>query len=569
MLHRLVCLSRKALTSGLLVACFVFPASAQIQSTFTDVRHDVSQPLRDLAKTASTQLPSRQTKAVQPTPLVEGFKPASIQDSVLQQVTGGNSASVTILAAGLNFEGLGEGFAGFSVESAPADPSGAVGLTQYVQWVQLSFAIFDKATGNVLVGPTPGNALWQGFGGSCEANNNGEPEVVYDKLADRWIFSQFSVLNATGTGFGPFFQCVAVSTTPDAAGTYNRYAFQYSNFNDDARIGVWPDAYYVTFNMFQQGATLFTPVGANVCAYDRKAMLAGLPATQICFQQDPSVTSLRPADIDGHNPPPAGSPNYMLTFGANTLELYKFHVDFATPSNSTFTGPTSIPVAPFTPLCPGGTCVPQPDPTTPLDSNGDRLGNRLAYRNFGDHESLIVNHSVSVGTPDAPGSGVRWYEIQNPNGTPTVAQQSTFAPDTATFRWTGSIAMDQVGDIALGYNISSTSISPSIGFASREANDPLNTLGPEQTIISGSGSQTEDEFGDILSIWGTYSAMQVDPSDDCTFWYTAEYLAEDCGGIRRQTCSSESNRTHGRSSREICSKGKRRRASSCYRDCRT
>src|SRR5205807_9759162 len=168
------------------------------------------------------------------------------------------------------------------------------------------------------------------------------------------------------------------------------------------------------------------------------------------------------------------------------LNLFKFHVDFATPANSTFTGPTSIPVTPFTPLCNGSRgCVPQSGTGTQLDSLADRLMYRLAYRNFGDHESLVVNHAVAVDTS----SGVRWYEIQNPNGTPTVAQQSTFAPD-GSFRWMGSIAMDGSGDIALGYSVSSSSTFPAIAFAGRTPSDPTSTLGAETTLITGGGSQT-------------------------------------------------------------------------------
>src|SRR5205807_1919318 len=203
-------------------------------------------------------------------------------------------------------------------------------------------------------------------------------------------------------------------------------------------------------------------------------------------------------------------------FDVNSLTLFKFHVDFATPGNSTFSTPTSIPVAPFTPLCAGARgCVPQSGGDgTQLDSLADRLMYRLAYRNFGDHESLVVNHTVAVDS----NSGVRWYEIQNPNGTPTVAQQSTFAPDS-NFRWMGSIAMDGSGDIALGYSVSSASMFPSIAFAGRTLADPASTLGSETTIISGGGSQTGN-----LTRWGDYSAMQIDPSDDCTFWYTTEYL---------------------------------------------
>src|SRR6202023_1241955 len=243
-------------------------------------------------------------------------------------------------------------------------------------------------------------------------------------------------------------------------------------------------------------------------------MLNGTTATQVCFQQGTSVGGLLPADLDGTTAPPAGSPNYMLYFGANNLNLFKFHVDFTNPSNSTFTGPTVINVAAFSPLCAGGTCVPQPGTTQQLDSLADRLMYRLAYRNFGTHESLVVNHSVTAGS----GGGVRWYEIQNPSGTPTVAQQSTFAPDS-NYRWMGSIAMDQSGDMAVGYSVSSGSLNPTIRYTGRVPTDPSGTMGAEVNVVTGTGSQTTG-----LSRWGDYSAMQVDPVDDCTFWYTQEYI---------------------------------------------
>jgi len=302
-----------------------------------------------------------------------------------------------------------------------------------------------------------------------------------------------------------------VSTTSDATGTYNRYSFQYSNFDDYPKMSVWSDAYYETFNMFAGGTTF---VGADACAYNRAAMLAGTAATQVCFQQGTSVGGLLPADIDGTTAPPTGSPNYLMYFGTNTLNLYKFHVDFVNTANSTFSGPTVINVAAFSPLCAGGTCVPQPSTTQKLDSLADRLMYRLAYRNFGTHESLVVNHSVIAGS----GGGVRWYEIQNPSGTPVVAQQSTFAPDS-NYRWMGSVAMDQAGDLALGYSLASSTVSPSIRFAGRVPTDPASTLESEVSIVSGSGSQTGS-----LSRWGDYSAMQVDPVDDCTFWFTEEYM---------------------------------------------
>src|SRR6266700_2963386 len=491
--------------------CLSLPASGQIQIVRTDVHHDVSPPLRDLAKNAPLPEPEeREAEESKFIPLASGYKPAEAPDSVLQGAAA-RASDAFAPTPGLNFDGIGLGVPnGQQVHVAPPDTNGAVGATQYVQWVNVPIGIFDNATGNFVMS-SPGNALWAGFGGSCESDNDGDPIVMYDKLADRWVLAQFAVCGPTG--FGPFFQCVAVSTTSDATGTYNRYSFPYSAFDDYPKMGVWPDAYYATFNMFNATGNGF--LGADACAYDRTAMLNGQAATQVCFQQGSSVGGLLPSDVDGHISPPAGSPNFMAFFGVNNLQLFKFHVDFATPSNSTFTGPTVIPVAPFTPLCPNiRGCVPQQGTTNTLDSLGDRLMYRLAYRNFGDHESLVVNHSVVVNTS----SGIRWYELQNPNGAVTVAQQSTFAPD-ASFRWMGSIAMDQVGDIAVGYSVSSSTMFPSIAVAGRTFLDPPSTLQSEISVIAGGGSQ-----GGTLTRWGDYSAMQIDPVDDCTFWYTTEYL---------------------------------------------
>jgi len=475
----------------------------------TDVHHDVSLPLSVMAANApAQQLTQREAETWKRIPLPPGLSPLT-QDPLLQQTIPA-ALSPTV---GLSFEGLGANQYGWGSQTSaiPPDTNGAVGATQYVQWVNLSFAVFDKATGAKLLGPVAGNTLWSGFGGGCQSNNDGDPVVQYDKLANRWVMSQFSVKTL------PYLQCVAVSKTNDATGQWYRYSFSYGNtlFDDYPKMGVWPDAYYETFNMFQNGQTY---VGPDACAYDRARMLNGQSATQICFQQSSSIGSLLPADLDGTNPPPAGSPNYLLTYSTNSLRLYKFHVDFATPANSTFTGPTVINVAAFSPVCNGGACIPEPGvPSNDyLDSLADRLMYRLAYRNFGTHESLVVSHSVVAGSS----GGVRWYEIQNPSGTPVVAQQSTYAPD-ATYRWMPSVAMDQAGNLAVGYSKSSTSVYPSVAYAGRLPTDPVNTLQAETVVVTGAGSQN---YPQPHARWGDYSAMTVDPVDDCTFWYTQEYM---------------------------------------------
>jgi Bacterial Ig-like domain (group 2) len=461
------------------------------------LQQDVSPPLRDMVQE----------------PRSDAFRSKSfrrlsrqLSQTLVDPVLQGTAGSSVATAAGLNFAGVGNGDYGFVPNAAPPDTNGAVGATQYVQWVNESFAVFDKLTGALQHGPVSGNTLWSGFGGGCQNNNDGDPVVQYDKAANRWILTQFSVSTT------PFLQCVAVSTTSDATGTYYRYAFAQPNFNDYPKLGVWPDAYYISLNMFSGN----TFVGGRACAFDRTAMLAGAPATQICFQLSSTFGGLLPSDLDGATPPPAGSPNPFVAFGndSTSLDIWKFHADFAAPANSTFAH-TNISAPAFAAACSGGgTCIPQSGTSQKLDSLADRLMHRLAYRNFGDHESLVVNHAVTAGTS----VGVRWYEIRGISGTPTVYQSGTYAPDS-NYRWMGSIAMDKVGNIALGYSVSSSSIHPSISYTGRAPTDPLGTMQGENTILTGGGSQTVG-----LSRWGDYSAMTVDPTDDCTFFYTSEYL---------------------------------------------
>jgi hypothetical protein len=475
-------------------------ASAQGQSGRPEVtppvHHDTSRPLRDI--------PPRQDRGERREFDVGRIPPhPGSPDQAVQ-----SSAAVSLpLAAGLGFEGVGDGAYGFNVQYAPPDINGAVGATQYVQWVNTYFAVFNKATGAREYGPAAGNTIWAGFGGGCENNNDGDPIVQYDKAAGRWIMTQFSVSTT------PYLQCVAVSDSSDATGTWHRYAYSYTQFPDYPKLAVWPDGYYISFNMFNGN----TFAGARVCAYNRAAMLAGASANQVCFQLGTSYGGLLPSDLDGLTPPPAGTPNFFLSAGSNALLLWKFAVNWSGAGTGTLTGPTSIPVAGFTQARCGVfgsmTCVPQLGTSQKLDTLGDRLMYRLAYRNFGSYQSLVVNHSVNVGSS----VGVRWYEIRQPSATPVVYQQATYAPD-ANYRWMGSAAMDKLGNMVIGYSVSSGSMNPAIRFAGRLVSDAPNTLSAETSIIDGTGSQTLN-----LARWGDYSSMSVDPVDDCTFWYTNEY----------------------------------------------
>ncbi|HEX5412847.1 MAG TPA: hypothetical protein VFZ27_13440 [Terriglobia bacterium] len=439
-----------------------------------------------------------------------------LQDPALQTSTGPTVA----VTSGVNSDGLGaDGY-------APPDTNGAAGATQYVQWVNVEFAAFNKSDGSLVYGPVAGNSIWSGFGGSCQSTNSGDPIAQYDKQAGRWVLMQpvFS---------SPYSICVAISTTSTwtkSGITWNRYQFSVPNnthnFPDYPKLSVWPDGYYLSYNSFYNGSSW---QGPQACVMDRAKMLAGQAATMQCATTPPSNTNIDswlPSDLDGDVPgvsgttlaPPAGSPAYYVGIDAldNTkLALFKYHVDWTTPANSTFTGPIFVTVSAFNEACGGGACIPQPHTTQQLDSLADRLMYRLAYRNFGDHESLVVSHSVDPGNGT---SGIRWYEIRSPGSSPFTYQQGTFAPDS-NYRWMPSIGMDKNGDIAVGYSESSSSVAPSIYYTGRMVNDPLGTLQSEAPILQGAFSQTNG-----LSRWGDYTAMSIDPADDCTFWYTNEYL---------------------------------------------
>jgi len=476
-------------------------ASASLQSKpiiIQEAGHAVTPPLRDIPPVSPAGGENRVIPVLPLHPLPGPAAPTT-EDPVWQQFVVKNLAA----SPGLNFDGISTSDLTGGI-GAPPDTNGAVGATQYVQTVNTALAVFDKTTGSRVLSPRDISTLFTTMGGKCATTSESDPIVIYDKLANRWLIG---IIN-TSSGTNDI--CIAVSRTSDATGSYNTFDVPFgSSLPDYPKFGAWSDAYYFTANVFGNG----TP---RACAFNRTAMLNGQALQMICFDATSAASTLLPSDLDGTTPPPAGEPNFFVAIGGNnaSLQLFKLHADFANPANSTFTGPTTIAVAGFSPLCGGGTCVPQGGSTQQLDSLADRLMFRLAYRNFGDHESLVVNHSVTAGSS----GGVRWYEIRNPNGTPTVFQQGTFAPDSR-FRWMGSVAIDQAGDIGAGYSESSSSMNPAIAVTARTPSDPLGTLEAEDVAFTGGGSQTP-----TLNRWGDYSAITVDPGDDCTFFYTTEYI---------------------------------------------
>jgi uncharacterized repeat protein (TIGR01451 family) len=460
-----------------------------------------------------------------------------------------------------NFEGndIGESSSDGVFVGAPPDTNGDVGPNHYVQTVNTVFSVYSKS-GTRLTGPTPLNELWKSSPSTqsnCTTQSRGDPIVQYDPLANRWLISQFNFPGAAVIA-PPFDQCIAISQTPDPTGAYFLYDFTYSAtiFNDYPHFGVWPDAYYMSVNQFDTTTTNTDFHSAGACAFERMKMVAGdASAKMVCFDEstfDPTDANGNyvyggqlPADLDGtgvganfSGAPAAGEPGFFMQFldsttqGADKLLEFKFHVDWANPASSTFGNgksngqgkPISIPVADFDSLLCNGdatvedrNCLPQKDSADGLDSIPDRLMYRLAYRRFADHESIVANHTVNAAAAPGKHAGIRWYELRDPNGTPTVYQQSTYAPD-AEHRWMGSIAMDGAGNIALGYSLTSSTRNPAIAYTARQAGDPLGqmTLG-EATLFQGLGAQTATD-----SRWGDYSSMSVDPIG-CTFWYTQEH----------------------------------------------
>lgn len=485
----------------------------------------VSPPVRDMPPSAHHAGDLKEEKPLRHPPVHS--RTTAVSDPVLQ-----SSTPTALAATSLSqWEGLGYDFPNFTITGVPPDTNMAVGPNNIVQWVNGGFAVFDKS-GHTLFS-VDDSTFWANA--SCNMSGGfSDPIVQYDKVADRWIIGEVGIPLLFYPQLGLVYtQCLAISTTSDPSGSYTMWGYGFgNNLNDYPKISVWPDGYYVTWNIFDASSSNF--LHAEACAWNRADLVNGISAPRfVCFNfpaPTPTDTyaSELPSDWDGATSPPAGSPNFLMDVdtGSGKAHLWKFHVDYANTNNSTLTGPTTLSgVAPFTSPCPTTQdCIPQPGTTQMVDALADRLMYRLAYRNFGDHESLVLNHSViSYDATYGNRVGVRWYEVRSPNGTPAIFQQATFAPDSDN-RWMASIAQDHSGNIAVGYSVSSAATYPSIRYTGRETADPTGTFQAETTMVAGGGSQSS------YNRWGDYSALRIDPVDDCTFWYTTEYQKDNQPG---------------------------------------
>ena len=481
-------------------------------------KHDTSRPLREVRPVPTTRPATRERESEIPPHQPSSTSSASAPDAVVQA----EAPQAPMPAPSRSFEGLG------NVDgSTPPDMNGDVGPDHYVEVVNASFAVYDK-TGTKLYGPAGINTLWSGFGGLCETTNEGDPIVQYDQLADRWVITQLAFdRTLAGDPVGPYFECVAVSTTSDPTGSYHRYAFPLdaTRLADSPKLGVWPDAYYMTVDQFDD-ACGGCFVGAAAIAFDRGEMLDGQDASLVYKDLGVSYYGMLPADLHGSTPPPAGAPapfvqiddDAWIGYPHDQLELWSFDVDWAAPQDATFTNDGMLVTAAFDSSMCGyaRTCVRQLGTTQRIDAVSDRLMYRLAYRRFSDRESLVVDHTVDVNGADR--GGVRWYELTRTTGSWGIRQQGTYAPADGNTRWIGSAAMDGSGNLAVGYSVSGPGTYPSIRYAGRLAGSPLGQLPQgETTLQAGGGSQTGG------ARWGDHSSLSVDPSDDCTFWYVNEY----------------------------------------------
>jgi hypothetical protein len=548
--------SRRAFPVVLLVAVVAAISAGTTQAgpsrvskgpKFTEaVAFDVSKPLRDLAKQApagGTLAPASGKDTDSELTAIRGGSNsvfsavASLAAAAAPQAASSRLGSASIPAPMASFDGLSnqDNFNVFGFRVNPPDPNGDVGPNNYVEMINLVFGVYDKQ-GNLLLGPVDTGTLWSGFAVSDCTDPSGDPVVLYDQLADRWILTQF-------TTAGPeYFNCVAVSQTGDPTGAYYRYAFSTGlNFPDYPKYSVWTDSYVITTREF--GPTI--EYGIGVYGLEKNKMLNGEPdARAVSFfidGNDPDLLplvgdGLLPADVDGKQKPKTDTAiplvgtqddggGYGATFDA--VNIWDLNVKWRSTPIASLALKTQLPTASFDSIFPcaptSRDCLPQPgivNPAQYLDilSYRQRPTFRLAYRNFKDYESLVTNQSVEA----APGvAGVRWYEIRrDAAGSYSIYQQGTINPGDGVHRWMGSVAQDKNGDIAAGYSVvNGVNVYPGIRYTGRLAGDALGqmTLG-EGTIVNGTGVQTTTN-----SRWGDYTDMTVDPVDDCTFWYVNEY----------------------------------------------
>ena len=535
----------------------VFGAAQAATPTVTYPSHqDESRPMRDiLAEMPATPdqgssespyvVPNifpKQSQAWQ-SQFIRELAQRDIQDAPINIPAPTPSLSVLGLISGSSAQ---PGNAGNSI---PPDTNGDVSPVHYIQWLNTRWAIFDRVTGARLTASAAGNTFWAGFGGACQTSNSGDPIALWDDRARRWVMSQFTT-GATAS------QCFAISTTEDPLGTYYRYSYAWGGnvFGDYPHIGIWTDASgkqdaytMVTHEFAATGTSTF--FGAAFTAFDRDKMLTGQPAAMVRIGGHDAYGAL-PLHMEGQYAAPAGACPVYVHFDATTADylFWDICLDWTTPANSAETPIQHV--AANMAFTSNSNLVPQPGTTTQLDTFGANVMYRASARAFppgSPHAmSMVLNHEVEAG---AGQSGIRWVNFDLRKSTDSfanifaagfdapaspvslvksVATEGVFAP-TSDWRWMGSANIDSSGNIGLGYSVSSSTLNPKLRITGRITTDPVGTMRDEQDCTPATtGSQTGLFSG--RSRWGDYSAMSVDPTDECTFYFTSEYQAVTSSG---------------------------------------
>ncbi len=437
-------------------------------------------------------------------------------DPVWQQTMGSSKAPMAPIT---NFNGQDSPY-------FPPDCNGVAGPNHFMQTINCVYAIYNK-TGSLVAGPTNMNLLFNGLPGS--SYNDGDPIILYDEQADRWLATEFSISGSTN------YVLMAVSTSNDPTGTWYAYSFIVDAMPDYPKFSVWRDGYYMGDN---NSST------KDIYVFERSKMLLGQTAQAVGFNNPYRPTSVDgfmcvpPVDNDGAFAP-VGSPGLYIAFnddaiggGSDELWIYELTVNWTTPSSSTFVRAQQLGVPAFdSNFGTNWDNIPQPSTTRKLDAIPQVIMNVPQYRNFGSYQTIVCCHTVDVDATNH--AGIRWYELRRTTGTWSLRQSGTYAPD-ADNRWMGSIMLNGGGKIGLGYSVSSTTVYPSIRYCGQSSTAYSAGAGvldiPEDIIQTGANSQT------AYNRWGDYAQMSVDPSDDQTFWFTTEYIGS--GGTRKTKIAS-------------------------------
>ena len=455
---------------------------------------DTASPMRSVTAHMNS-IPLKFSVAAAP---VHPLPKATGASSLRQVPTGGTQ---------INTDGIAHG-------AGAAGVSGAVGEQQYVQLAGGRIAVYRKDDGVLLFGPVGTQTLFANAGlDACARPHAGAGSVVYDQRSQRWIVAQL-VRSA-----GQAIQCIAVSTTADAVGPYRRHALPLRGAGnealqaEDARMALWSDALYFSFSLFDNAQGTYR--GPRICRVDLAALVQGRHATLTCADLGRNFGPVIVAAAEGNTALSKETPALIMALDftnaghGSRLLLWRWP-----RGGAAVDGPLAIPVAPFVIACagaPGAACIDQPFPGARLSASGDRLMPRVAFR----HNALLAAHAVQL---EDGQTGMRWYELRDVHGAAHVYQQGTHAPDK-THRASGSIGIDKAGNIALGYSVAGIDTPPGVRYAGRQRSDPPGRMAGEEVIVNGNGVQADAE-----PLGAASGSLSLDPLDDCTFWYTQQYL---------------------------------------------